>query len=82
MTDAYARCRQHEYFCIVDSHIGSVRSTEAWALAQHTRRLSLGPGSTLGPGRLGALSSGSIGLCGLWALLLKLLRGAERVRLA
>ena len=30
--------------CIVDSDIGSVRSTEPWALAQHTRRLSPGPG--------------------------------------
>ena len=35
--------------CIVDSDIVSVRSTELWALAQHTRKFSLGPG------RLGAL---------------------------
>ena len=42
-------------FCIVDSDIGSVRPTEAWALAQHTRKFSFGPGPALGPGHLGAL---------------------------
>ena len=29
--------------CIVDSYIGSVRPTEPWTLAQHTRRLFPGP---------------------------------------
>ena len=52
--------------CIVDSDIGSGGPTEPWTLAQHTRRLSAGPGPALGPGRLGAMGSGSIRVPGPW----------------
>ena len=52
--------------CIVESDLGSVRPTEPWVLAQHTRRVALGLGAALGSGRLGALGPGSIRVLVSW----------------
>ena len=53
--------------CIVNSDMVA-RPIELWALAQHTKKFSSGPGPALGPGRLGALGPGSIRVPGPWAL--------------